>query len=110
MPFAGKPGPVAGLAQNARVKMLDRIGGSEVVLPGGSETPAGQPGQDGRPANPADGLTDEGIGEARAVLSQTVYVGCLGKRMTIATERTRGLVIGKEEDDIGLLGHQSKAS
>ena len=51
VPFAGKPGPVAGLAQDARVKMLDRIGGGEVVLPRGSETPAGQPGQDGRPAN-----------------------------------------------------------
>ena len=90
--------------------MLDRIGGGEVVLPRGSETPAGQPGQDGRPANPADGLTDEGIGEARAALGQTVDIGGLGKRMPIATERARGLVVSKEEDDIRLLGRRSEAS
>ena len=106
MPLAGKPGPVPGLAQNARVEMLDRLGGRKIVLPGSPEAPAGQPSQDGRPADPADGLTDEGIGKARAVLCQTVDIRRLGKRMSIATERARGLIVSKEEDDIGLLGLQ----
>ena len=59
VPLARKSGPVASLAQDARVEMLDRLGGRQVVLPGGSEAPAGQPGQNGGPANPANGLADE---------------------------------------------------
>ena len=86
--------------------MLDRFGGGEVVLPRGSETPTGQPGQNGRPADPTNGLTDEGVGEARALGSEPVDIGRLGKRMPIATERARGLIVCKEEDDIGLLGIQ----
>ena len=104
MPLARKPGPVPGLAENARVEMLDRLGGGEVVLPGGSETPPGQPGQNGRPADPTNGLTDEGVGEARALGSEPVDIGRLGQRMSIATERAGGLIVSKEEDDIGLLG------
>ena len=106
MPFTRKTRPIAGLAQDARVKMLDRLGGGEVVLPGGSETPPGQPGQNSRPADPTNGLTDEGVGEARALGSEPVDIGRLGERMSIATERARGLIVGKEEDDIGLLGIQ----
>ena len=106
MPFTRKTRPIARLAQDTRVKMLDRLGGGEVVLPGGSETPPGQSGQNGRPADPTNGLTDEGVGEARTILGQTVDIGRLGKRMSIATERARGLIVSKEEDDIGLLGIQ----
>ena len=106
VPLAGEPGPVARLAQDSRVEMLDRIGGGKIVLPGSTEASAGEPRQDGGPADPANGLTDERVGKARAVLGQTVDIGRLGKRMPIATERARGLVVGKEEDDIGTLGIQ----
>jgi hypothetical protein len=76
------------------------------MLPRGTEAPTGQPGQDGGAADPTNGLTDEGIREARAILRQAVDIGGLGERMSIATERARGLVVSKEEDDIGLLGIQ----
>ena len=106
VPLAGKTGPVTSLAEDTRVKMLDRLGGREVMLSRGSETPTGQAGQYGRPTDPANGLTDEGVREARAILGQTVDVRGLGKGMSIATERARGLIVGKEKDDIGLLGLQ----
>ena len=104
VPLAGEPGPVARLAQDSRVEMLDRLGGGKIVLPGSTEASAGEPRQDGGPADPADGLAHEGIGEARSLGAKAVDDGGLGKRMTIASEGARGLVVGKEKDDIGTLG------
>ena len=76
------------------------------MLPGSTEASAGEPRQDGGPADPADGLAHEGIGEARSLGGQAVYDGGLGKRVPIASEGARGLVVGKEKDDIGTLGVQ----
>ena len=76
----------------------------------GTVTSARQPGQYGGSTNPANGLADEGIGETRPLRRKPVDVRCLDQGMTVASEGTRGLVVGKEEDDVGLLGRLGEAS
>ena len=62
--------------------------------------------QYGGSTNPANGLTDEGIGETRSLRGEAINVRCLDQGMTVASEGARRLVIGKEENDVGLLGIQ----
>ena len=76
----------------------------------GAIASSSQAGQDGGSADPANGLADEGIGEPRAIRGEAVDVRRLDQGMSVAREGARGLVVGKEEDDVGLLGALRKAS
>ena len=76
----------------------------------GAVASARQAGQNSGSTNPANGLADEGIGEASTFRGEAVDVRCLDQGMAVASKGTRGLVVGKEEDDVGLLGGLSVTS
>ena len=73
----------------------------------GAVTSSRQTGKNSGSTDPANGLTNECIGEASTFRGEAVDGGRLDQGMAIASEGTRGLIVGKEEDDVGLLGHRS---
>ena len=103
MPLSRKTSSIARIPQIIDVELFHRFGLGLVMVAVHPESPPRQTTEDGSPADPANGLTDESVGKPSSPSGQTVDIGCLGQGMTVATEGARSLVIGEEKDDIGAL-------
>ena len=110
VPLARESGAITSLAEQVDVELLYDLGAGGVMPARGTIASPREAGQYGGSADPANGLADEGIGEARAFRREAVDVRRLDQGMSVAREGARGLVVGKEEDDVGLLGALRKAS
>ena len=65
-----------------RRELFHRFGLGLVMVAVHPESPPRQTTEDGSPADPANGLTDESVGKPSSPSGQTVDIGCLGQGMT----------------------------
>jgi hypothetical protein len=63
-------------------------------------------GQDARPAGAADGVRDQAAVEPDALLADPVDVRGVDElpRVAVGADRLVGVVVGEDQDDVGLLG------
>jgi hypothetical protein len=54
-------------------------------------------------------LADECICEPRALRGEAINIGRFDQGVAVASERAGGLVVGKKEDEVGLLGRLGQA-
>ena len=103
MPLAREPSAVAGIAEQVDVELLDDFRASRVMPTRGTVTSTSETGKDRSTTDPANRLTDKSIGETRSLSGESIDIRCLNQRVAITSKGTRGLVIGKEEDNVRLL-------
>ena len=101
VPFTDVAGAVVVLAEEVGVEGFDSFGAGVVGFAGGAVAASGHAGEDGGATGPADRVADDGIFEAGSFLGEFVDVGGVDIRVAVAAEGAGGLVVGKEEDDVG---------
>ena len=101
MPLAEVTGAVAFVSKDVRIECLDGISAGEFVISRGAVAATGQSCENRRAAHPADGVADVGIVEPGAAFREPIDVGCLNDGVSVTADGAGGLVVGKEEDDVG---------
>ena len=102
VPLPKEAGAVAMLPEQIRIEAGHRLGPCQFPVAWRSIAAAGLPGQDARAADPANRLAHERVLKPRPSVGEAIEMRGLHDLIAIAAEACRGLIVRKEEDDVGL--------